>query len=199
MPLDRVNFDEDRVLRSRLQEITDEKVGDRVGEQIGDIAALRSQHAHQIEIEEEVRLDRHSTFGFTCFQFAFSLRNPPSVIRCIANRFSDIYPDSRFVQFLIDSGRVDSVRPADGVVIIYRNGHTITHAGIVRGDGVVSKWGLAHTWRHPVLQVPSSYGSETQCVSPLSQLEACRAFVDYARTRVSQEELQPCLPRNRDG
>ncbi len=199
MQIDPMDFSENPLLRSRLQEITDEKVGDQIGEQIGDIAALRSQYTHQIEIEEEARLGRPETWKFTCIQFAFSLRAPLSVIRCIATRFSDVYPDRRFVQFLIDSGRVDSVLPADGVVIIYRNGHSIAHAGIVRGDGVVSKWGMAHTWRHPVLQVPSSYGSETQCVSPLSRPEAWAAFVDYARTRVSQEELQPCLPRNQDG
>ena len=131
----------DGLLRSRLQEITDEKAGDQIEEQIGDIAALRSQHTHQIEIEEEARLDRPETWRFTCFQFAFSLRDPHSVIRCIATMFPDVYPDRRFVQFLIDSGRVDSVPPADGVVIIYRNEHNIAHAGLVSGDGVISKWG----------------------------------------------------------
>jgi len=58
---------------------------------------------------------------------------------------------------------LDQDKPETGNIIIYFKKGKITHSGIIREGKVESKWGILGVFRHDLLQVPSSYGSDIRC------------------------------------
>ena len=128
------------------------------------VAALRADTGHAINVVREAIPGRPETFRYTCFQFAFGLVNPHPDLTRIATRHDDVFPGSDFVTFLVASVLTE-IKPEtaedDDIVIYFRDG-VPQHAGLISADLVVSKWGMAHTWRHRLFEVPSSYGSSVR-------------------------------------
>jgi hypothetical protein len=67
--------------------------------------------------------------------------------------------------------------------VVYAAGSRIEHAGRVNKKAIESKWGLGHTWRHGLYEVPWRYGNVVRFFSHLSQEESVRAFLHYAARR----------------
>jgi len=185
-----------RPLRDALDVITRHHVNDDVGRQISEIANLALKYPHTISLVREAVSSRPETFQFNCYQHAFDLVNVESVTRVMKD-WGSVYPGRDFVQFLVESRlqeiSVEKVNTGDHVV--YAAGRQIEHAGRVVDDGIESKWGLMHLWRHGVYEVPWHYGSTVRFFRRLPQEDLIRAFLEYAAIRGVATKADPQLSR----
>jgi len=171
----------DPVMREELDAITDVYVRERVGEQIALIQALGKDHPHSSSLVKEAIPDQPDTFGYTCFQHAFGLTDPPAVVVGIATQYPDLYPSAEFVQFLIDHEltEVTAGEVRDSDVVVYFADGRIKHAGKAAGGFVISKWGTAHLWKHRLFEVPLAYGSQLRFFRAITREDSVFAFIEY--------------------
>jgi hypothetical protein len=175
----------DPVLRSELDRITDRFVGDAVGQQI---TAVKVLQGHNIRLESEAVPDNPKTFRFTCFQFALGLTDPPELIVQIATIYSDVFPNSEFVNYLVVNYLTEIALEEiqEGDIVIYYTGGTPTHAGLIKNGLVVSKWGTAHLWQHNLFEVPQRYGNEVRFFRPITEEDSQLAFLRYAEMKTGR-------------
>jgi hypothetical protein len=179
----------DEALRKALSEITTQHIRKQAHEQIRLIEVLREKYGHAISLVQEAIPGQPETGQFTCYQYAFNLVDaPPEVIR-IASDHQKIYPSSVFVQFLIDHVLDELSAPKDGCVIVYSDGQEIKHAGKMRGQMVVSKWGTAHLWQHRIYEVPITYGSSVRFFEAIQAERSIQAFLRYAEIELGQGQV----------
>jgi hypothetical protein len=179
-----------------LSQITQEFIGERVGEQITAIDALRARTPHSIRLVSAAVPGDRATFGFTCFQYAFALVDPPPAIVTIATLYPHVFPSREFVEFLIRNALVEVTEDLvqDGDSIVYADQGIIRHAGVMKRGRVQSKWGTAHLWEHGVLEVPVEYGSELRFFRPISTGEAQFAFLVYAEELLGRNVMMRLFP-----
>ncbi|MGB8294414.1 MAG: hypothetical protein WCG85_03220 [Polyangia bacterium] len=173
-------------LRSALQRITTDLVDEQLDQQVRAVEKLRRCFGHSITLVERANPDHE----YTCFQYAFELQVIPCPISNIC-RIHDVYPDSRFVEFLLQS-RLQHVASADaraGDVIIWNDNNRVRHAGRRVEDGIVSKWGTGHIWRHDLFEVPSAYGDTATSFHPLTSADSLDAFVIFARQQLGDDAV----------
>jgi len=112
---------------------------------------------------------------------ALEISSPPELVARIMERFDVVYPGAEFIQSLISGGLLEETQePEDDDVVLYFRGEVAKHAGKVRGDVVISKWGLGHVWQHPAFEVPKSYGDVILTFKRVERESASVWFVDYA-------------------
>ena len=176
---------EDLELRIRLEEITNRYIGEEPGRQIELIADLFQLYPHSIRIIREVVPGEPETCRFTCYQYAFDVVGSKRITK-IARTYTKVYPNSEFVQYLIDHYLSEVSRSAiqDGDVIVYAQDTQIKHAGKIISTRVLSKWGLAHLWSHGTFEVPASYGSHIRYFQRIPRQTCIEAFSVYAKKRV---------------
>ena len=96
-------------------------------------------------------------------------------------RFDLIYPGAEFIGFLISQGRLqETSEPENGDIALYFDDDVPKHAGKIRDEVIVSKWGLGHVWQHAPLEVPSSYGSVVRTFKRVESSASAGWFVEYA-------------------
>jgi hypothetical protein len=173
-------------LRQDLQRITDQYVGNEgVPRQPGLIEQLRSDSAHRITLEKPAVPGRPETFNFTCYQFALDIKDSAE-IRSIAHKSGhcDAKVGNRFAYWLVREKLIE--RPhenvSDGDLIVYLDDRRAKHAGVVRGDRIVSKWGTSHMWQHAIHEVPGSFGDEVRFFRRPEQAMVIDWFREYAMT-----------------
>lgn len=90
-----------------------------------------------------------------CFHFALGLGLQ------LDEQLGITIPKSNFVEDLLSRGilRADPIAALAGDMVLYRLNGILTHAGVVRGSLVESKWGNGSVYKHSVFAVPASYGS----------------------------------------
>lgn len=96
-----------------------------------------------------------------CFQYAMNIPAADIEDKAIGN----IFPGANFVEELIeDESLVELGGPVDGCLVIYFSNGRPTHAGVVVGERVRSKWGSCwtHVWDHGVFDAPARYGDEVR-------------------------------------
>jgi hypothetical protein len=167
----------DPQLRSALQRIT-ETAGFN---QVAQIAALAKAHPHAIVFVTDATEQPH---GYNCFMFALGLAVLPDHLAALAERHDAAFPSVRFVSGLVERGlqRIEIADVEDGDLVLYFDGQgQPRHAGIVQGPHVVSKWGAGHIWKHPVFEIPASYGMEARFYRRIDRGEALRLFEAFAR------------------
>jgi hypothetical protein len=170
--------EEDPELRSELQTIT----GNSGFKQVADIAALRRTHPHSISL---VRQSSETPHGYNCFMYALGLTVLPDKLVALSLQHDDVFPSARFMETLVNS-RLQAVRPAeaeDDDLVVYFDEHgKPRHAGIVRGDYVVSKWGRGHLWKHQLFEIPLSYGIDARFYRRIDPEEALRLYEAFAHS-----------------
>jgi len=156
------------------------------------IAELGLRLPHSIALVAKAIPGDAATYSYTCFQHAFELTEPPQLIVDIATLWPHVYPNSKFVAYLIEHylEEVGSDEIRDRDVVVYFNGGVARHAGRVQGERVVSKWGTAHLWRHALYEVPSAYGNEVRFFRPLCREDSQQAFVRFAEIETGETFLQ---------
>jgi hypothetical protein len=172
-------------IRERLDAVIETHKGETVGRQIRAIAELAIEFPHRIRLVCEAIPEEPDT-RFTCFDFALDLRGAEDVKMIAADqpKGSPLYPSPEFVQYLI-AECLEEAPPGNeraGDLVIYSNGRSITHAGLlVAPDLVISKWGLMHLWVHGTLEVPARYGSEVRYFKRPSRAECVKAFLAFVK------------------
>jgi hypothetical protein len=179
-------------LRSELDRITTEIIEDNVGQQVDSMAELRRRLPHSITLVAKAIPGDAATYSYTCFQHAFELTEPPQLIVDIATLWHHVYPNSKFVAYLIEHHleEVTASELRDQDLVVYFNDGVAKHAGRVQGDSVVSKWGTAHLWRHALYEVPSAYGNEVRFFRPLCREDSQEAFVRFAEFETGETFFQ---------
>ncbi len=192
----------DTEFRAALDVITGAHIKEDVGKQLQLVAELATSCPHSISVVRTALPDDERTFNYTCFQYAFDLVDPPQAIVDIARLYKHIYPSSEFVQYLTEQ-YLEEISPkgaVDGDVVVYLNTDTITHAGKLRSDRIVSKWGTAHLWQHRLFEIPLRYGMTVRFFRSISRDESCEAFMRYAEAKLGcgssrvpgGSETRPC-------
>jgi len=107
-----------------------------------------------------------------CHAYALGLTENPHI--SMAKKFLDsqegksrkILTNSSFMSHIIKEEYLtkilDQDKPKTGNIVIYFEEGKVIHSGIMREGKVESKLGLLAVFRHDLLQVPSSYGSDIQ-------------------------------------
>lgn len=176
-----MNFDSvDPGLRDALQQITTTYSGPNVGVHVDEVEHLKRRFRHTIRVVEVVQDARPGPGQFTCFMHALELSSPPPLMTRIMERF-DLYPGAEFVGSWIRRGQLqETAEPGDRDIALYFDDDVPKHAGKIRGEVILSKWGLGHVWQHAPFEVPSSYGSVIRTFKRVESNASADWFVAYA-------------------
>jgi hypothetical protein len=167
--------------------------------------ALQPVERHEALVEELHQRCPHSITvveragSYTCFQHAFSLVEPPAVVRTIGIVHTDVFPSPDFVEYLVKNVLVAVHRDESGIgdLVLYRDGLEARHAGVLHGRGIRSKWGIGHLWDHALFEVPATYGTTIEYFRSISQATAVTAFLRYARHRLGSVTFDQVVGRRR--
>lgn len=174
-------------LRQRLTEITSTFVGKKVDKQIDLIRDLRVLFDHQIELSSCAVAGKPETFAYNCFQFALEMVGPPRLVVDIATLYPDVYPNSEFMQHLMDHALTERTGDmTSGDVVVYLREGRPAHAGHVVNGRIRSKWGTAHLWTHGLFEVPDTYGHDVRFFHRISREDSLYSFVRWAETMTGQ-------------
>ncbi|MDD4980938.1 MAG: hypothetical protein PHC54_06715 [Candidatus Omnitrophica bacterium] len=174
-------------LRRILQNITEQYIGDIVGEQKQLVARLLNTYKHSISLKIEAVPNNPSTFQYTCHMYSLDLVNSSEVEK-IASRYKDIFPSAEFIIFLIQRNILKEKtwdERANGDIIIYFDQDKPVHSGKIYLNKIVSKWGLANLWEHDIFEVPISYGNEVRVFASIQRSLSINAFIEFSKTKES--------------
>ncbi len=144
--------------RQKLDEITNLK--GNPNKQPDLIAALNSQYPHDITL---VGNPDYIDTQIDCFKYVFKDIIPSDIWRVIEQKhIKNGSISETFISELISkglSGLHDKQEESDRIVV-YFEGDTAKHFGLIEGDKVESKWGsYGHVWNHGLLEIPLLYGT----------------------------------------
>lgn len=176
-PLGGASDMDERDFRQRLHAITTDRDADLW---LPDLRTLCSEYPHRIE-RADVDLNR----GFNCFAYALGLCTSATYL-AVASRSSNpnVHADSGFARWLLDRQLLQPrPQPGSGNVVIYFDDTLPTHAGVLQGRRVLSKWGTGFWFAHDLLEVPASYGSRTEFFAAPRPETVERQFLEFAAER----------------
>ncbi len=154
------------------------------------IADLAREIPHSIELAPAV--PGLPIASYNCFEFALGLAGRRE-IRLISRYLPSTFCNGDFVQTLVDLTLNPTASLSTGDLVVYRNHAEITHAGLVSGSRLISKWGTGHLWLHCLLEVPASYGDGTSFYVAPSMNDMLTSFIEYARRREGRELVDRIL------
>ncbi len=148
------------------------------------VAALCGRYNHTIRLANDPHMKDISLAKYNCFAYAFGLVASEPV-RHIASVIDTLYPGSEFADYVVKHLCVEAPSEESGKVgiVLYWKDDKIVHAGKVRSNRIVSKWGMGQLWEHDVFEVPMSYGNRVTFYHPIEKADAERVFVEYSRQR----------------
>lgn len=166
-------------LRAEIEIITNRYSPEEVGRQLMDIAALRLRFAHSIEVASAVDRAIPGYGQFNCYMYALNLHESGRIVQLLERTAHPLGND--FMRWLVETRRLkprtDGLQPND--LILYSDMTGPKHAGRWDGSLVVSKWGLAHVWKHGTFEVPTSYGDIVRSYRAVASTRAEHWFADY--------------------
>lgn len=142
------------------------------------IESLKSRHPHSIELVEQA----DATMPQNCYEHAFALDK--ELAHWVGSlQLSELYVGDKFVvEFLIPKLREIVQEDArDGDLVLYFLNGTPTHAGLINGARIISKWGKGNIYAHELNEVPANYGSVRRYYRKIPGDLATRTFVEYVR------------------
>jgi hypothetical protein len=174
------NLNNNATLRKKLKLIVENNIGHDIGKQIDLIRKLAYEVPHEIQIIEQADPSNGQTWMYNCYTFSFGLKNHPQIIKY---SIGNIYPNSKFTNFVIKKflKEIDRKFAQDNDYIIYFDQKKTTHAGIVSGQKIISKWGTGHRWKHRVYEVPIDYGNDIKFFKRRSKEDLLDIFVTWAK------------------
>lgn len=174
--------DSNSALRRELQRITGTDGGD-VDQHPQLVAELSQSLPHAIRLAPANLAPAALRNRYNCFEFALGLAGAREV-GVIARCFTSTYCNSEFVDYLSRrSVLVSNTGSGNGQLVFYRDSERFTHAGLVHGDSIISKWGRGHLWQHQLWEVPSSYGDSAERFRLKESLPVLGEFIRFARER----------------
>jgi hypothetical protein len=123
---------------------------------------------------------------FKCIAYAFQLYQWAGLSDLTKNR-AVIFDDTlvkAMVAELHEKPRQDAV---DGDLIIYSTDTEIVHAGVVRGQGVRSKWGKAYVWDHATFEIPTEYGRSVRYFASQPREVTLERFLLHANRQIDAD------------
>ncbi len=148
-------------LRRRLQEITAQYTGWQVHRQVIAVDDLRDQLPHSVTLVQEAVISDPRTFDFNCHAFTFGLHDLED-FWTIRHTSPLVWPTGRFVcdRLLTTMMEIEASAARPGDLVLYFDAQRLAHSGRIVDQSIESKWGTAHRWRHPALEVPLSFGHQ---------------------------------------
>jgi len=176
------------ILRQKLDQITDQNIGNNISKQIDLIKNIGI--AHSIILKQEAIVGKPETFKFNCFSYALDIINHPVVEKMMKDHTS-IFIGSEFMEYLIQNKlqKIDFSNKREGDIIIYFSNNKPEHAGKIFSNRIISKWGTGHMWEHEVLEIPLKYGDTYLTFKAISEKEALNCFLDYTRTKGAKSKI----------
>jgi hypothetical protein len=179
----------DRPLRVALEQLLCDTADTDISPQVDLVRRLRNKHPHTIEIVQLVRNEDPSSWNYGCFEFALGLNNLP-----VGDRLRSIkYEEHRgrilrnFVDWICEKELIRKCaidQAIDGDMVLYSDRRLgLRHAGLVRENNVVSKWGLGHLWRHRLWEIPTSYGDSAQTYTASEPSQVIAALKEFAKVK----------------
>ena len=178
-------------LRRALQRAT---YGHHPRDHLEILEGLRPKFSHQIRLiapADEVK-------RYTCVMHALDIADPPPVIVELAKRWDCDHPSPDFLGQLIDEQVLEELGESattTGDLVVYCSRKTIKHVGFVDDDQVLSKWGIGNLWRHPLLEVPSAYGSSIRRFHGVTRSVVVPAFLAFAREKIGELKVERAIRR----
>jgi hypothetical protein len=193
-PVNEVFNSVDPDLREALRHLTQNYSGRNVRGQVDEVAHLRKRFSHSIRPVVLVE-DAHPGPGqFNCFMHALDMAPPPGAVAKLMERFDHVYPGSEFVRLLVERRFLKATSEArEGDLLVYFSEKMPKHAGRIRGELVVSKWGLGHVWSHGVFELPSSYGNDVRTFKAVDGRLAAKWFVAYATALLGPDIIRQVI------
>lgn len=123
------------------------------------INCLLKDYSHSIKVQGNPNVMDTTT---DCFMYVFK-DNLPDRLRKTIDKVSENSQDNtiNIFQELLDNDFIelhDTQRIEDAVIVYFDNGIAKHFGRIVNGE-IISKWGKGLIWKHPVFEVPISYGN----------------------------------------
>jgi hypothetical protein len=172
-------------LRAEIEAITRRYDPDKVHGQLADMESLRLRFPHSVGIVEAVDVALAGPRQFNCYMYALNIHDSSRIAGLLATTVRPL--GNEFMRWLVDSRRLKAT--ADGLqhndIILYSDEYSPLHAGRWNGSAVVSKWGLAHLWKHPIFEVPTRYGHIARSYRGVNASQAEKWFFDYMGTPLS--------------
>jgi hypothetical protein len=166
-------------LRAEVEAITRRHDPDKVRGQLADIASLKPRFPHSIEIVEAVDVAVAGPGQFNCYMYALNVQDSPRVAALLGNTTRPL--GKEFMRWLVKSRRLKAAIDVlkDGDIILYSAEGGPLHAGRWNGSAVISKWGLAHLWKHAIFEVPTRYGHIARSYRSVKAQQAEKWFSDF--------------------
>jgi hypothetical protein len=144
--------------RAEIDAITRRYDPDKVRGQLLDMTQLARRFPHSIEVVQAFNRAERGPRQFNCYMYALDIHNSPSIAKLLEHPGLPLGND--FMQWLVESRRLKPTAATlkNDDIILYSNVEGVQHAGRWNGERVVSKWGLAHLWKHGIFEIPTRYG-----------------------------------------
>jgi hypothetical protein len=176
-------------LRRRLQEITCGTAPVEDHPRLIEALAVEMSHSIRPAPQPSPCLPIAS---YNCFEFALGLAGRREV-RLISEHLPSTFCNGEFARHLVASVLMPVTSPSIGELVLYHDDQQITHAGLIEGKRVLSKWGRGHLWLHDLLEVPTKYGDLTSFYRAPVPTEALAQFLEFAREREGRELVDSIL------
>ena len=175
-----MNISHTAQLRMALNEITKDGTSPTLHPEA--IANLASHLPHSIVLAPPRLMPANCSAPFNCFEFALGLAGRTEV-RLISHYLSSTRCNGEFVAHLVTSVLAPIATPRNCDLVLYKDGIEFTHAGVVHGGRVLSKWGTGQLWIHETLEVPAKYGDSISHFRAADAAEMLVEFIEFARNR----------------
>ena len=123
------------------------------------INSLSNDYSHSI-VKQGNPNDMDTTTD--CFIYVFKQKIPNSLMEII-HKISENSQENlkNCIQELLESGFIElhDIKSTDDTVIVYFDNSIVKHFGKIVNGEIISKWGKGLIWKHPVFEVPISYGN----------------------------------------
>lgn len=163
-------------LQKKLEDIVS-RTGSKTENHPAEIEALKNEMQHSI-----ILIALHDPMKpYNCLAYALGVTESVPIRRLMRIHYSQsINFGSGYMSRLISKGILKENK-SKGSVIIYFKDARPTHAGLLKGDRVTSKWGRGCLWEHDIREVPDSYGEEYKVFLPPAQDVVEREFQNYSK------------------
>jgi len=176
-------------LRKRLQELTT-RSRDSLAELPALVLELATEIPHSVELAPNPPL--LPIADYNCIEFALGLAGHPQV-HLLSNLLPSTSCNTEFASLLASGHLTETEVPSVGDLILYCDTKRITHAGIVSGSRITSKWGFGQLWLHGVFEVPAQYGDTVRFYRPLPPLDALAHLIEFFRVREGKDFVNSLL------
>ena len=162
------------------------------------LSELASEIPHSIILAQSLAPDLPIDC-YNCFEFALGLAGRNEV-RLSSHYIPSTCCNGAFAEYLATSILLPRAsEAANGDLVLYRDNQQFTHAGLVHGDRILSKWGTGQLWLHGSLEIPASYGHIFSYYRATNPDEVLAKFLDFARQREGQALVDEVLTFNLRG